>query len=74
MDLMGWSQRTMVDRYQHVLDDMKRDVAAQVGDALWAGPKSSEDPDPQPEGGLEEEAAGDAIVVDFDEWKQRRVG
>ncbi len=30
MDLMGWSQRAMLDRYQHVLDDMKRDVAAQV--------------------------------------------
>lgn len=33
MDLMGWSQRAMLDRYQHVLDDMKRDVAAQVGNA-----------------------------------------
>lgn len=35
MELMGWTQMSMLSRYQHVLDSMKQDTAAQVGDALW---------------------------------------
>lgn len=39
-----------------------------------AEPKPPEDPDPQSVMDIEEATAGDATVVDFDEWKQRRVG
>ncbi|TLP74451.1 tyrosine-type recombinase/integrase [Nesterenkonia sphaerica] len=74
MDLMGWSQRAMLDRYQHVLDDMKRDVAAQVGNALWAHPKSPEDPNPEPGDDIKEGPSSDTTVINFDEWKQRRTG
>ncbi|MFW6776051.1 tyrosine-type recombinase/integrase [Nocardioides sp. CPCC 205120] len=35
MDIFGWSQRAMVDRYTHVLEDMRRDAAMKMGSALW---------------------------------------
>ncbi|WP_417220937.1 tyrosine-type recombinase/integrase [Arthrobacter sp.] len=44
MDILGWSQASMLTRYQHVLDEMKQDVAAQVGADLWAaGPAPAPD-------------------------------
>ena len=36
MEIMGWSQMSMLKRYQHVLDEMKREAAAAVGAKLWA--------------------------------------
>ena len=38
MEMMGWSQSSMLKRYQHVLDEMKKDAAAKMSDALWAPP------------------------------------
>ena len=35
MDIFGWSQRAMVDRYTHVLEEMRRDAAKKMGSALW---------------------------------------
>lgn len=36
MGLMGWSSSTMAERYQHLVPEVLRDVAAQVGELLWA--------------------------------------
>lgn len=35
MDLMGWSTVTMLRRYQHVVDSLRRDAANRVGDLLY---------------------------------------
>ncbi|WP_068173007.1 tyrosine-type recombinase/integrase [Rothia sp. ND6WE1A] len=35
MQMMGWSSATMLNRYQHVLEEMERDVAVQVNAALF---------------------------------------
>jgi integrase len=36
MDLMGWSQLSMTQRYQHVPDQLRRDVAEKLGQLLWS--------------------------------------
>lgn len=36
MDLMGWSRLSMTQRYQHVPDQLRRDVADKLADLLWA--------------------------------------
>lgn len=46
MSLFGWSNPAMLSRYQHVLDEMKKDVAALVGAAWFAAPQA-----PPPSGG-----------------------
>lgn len=46
MSLFGWTQTAMLDRYQHVLDDMKKDAAKLVGAAMLAPPAP-----PPPSGG-----------------------
>lgn len=46
MDIMGWSQRAMLTRYQHVVDELRQEAAKRVGEALW-GPALSPDPSPQ---------------------------
>ncbi|GAA1381365.1 tyrosine-type recombinase/integrase [Catellatospora chokoriensis] len=35
MGLMGWSSAGMAARYQHVTDSIRRDVADQIGGAIW---------------------------------------
>lgn len=35
MDIMGWSEISMTNRYQHVPDDFQRDIASSVGRLLW---------------------------------------
>ena len=36
MGIMGWSSTAMAARYQHVTDPIRRAVATQVGELLWA--------------------------------------
>lgn len=48
MEIMGWSQISMVLRYQHVLDSMKIEAADKVGAALWSAPEA---PAPGPPAG-----------------------
>ena len=36
MDLMGWSQLSMTQRYQHVPFPLRRDVADELGHLLWS--------------------------------------
>lgn len=60
MDMMGWSQASMLSRYQHVLDEMKIEAAKKVGDALWSAPAA---PDPEPH---------DAGVVSMADFRARR--
>lgn len=59
MDLMGWSQTSMVQRYQHVVDELKAEAARRVGAALWA---------PAEELGAEPANA----VVSMDDFRRRR--
>lgn len=35
MDMLGHSQISVTMRYQHVVDEMKRDTATKIADALW---------------------------------------
>ena len=35
MSLMGWSQAALLSRYQHVMDTMRIEAAARVGNAIW---------------------------------------
>jgi len=37
MEIMGWSDQRMLLRYQHVVDELRRDAAERVGSALWGG-------------------------------------
>lgn len=58
MDMMGWSQMSMLTRYQHVLDEMKTATASKISQAFWAEPPAAEpEPDREPE--------KTADVVDF---------
>lgn len=43
MDLMGWSTVSMLKRYQHVLDTLRRDAATRMGGLLYGSP---DDPPP----------------------------
>jgi integrase len=36
MDIMGWSEASIANRYMHVPDDLKREIAGQVAGLLWA--------------------------------------
>jgi len=36
MDIMGWSEASMATRYMHVPDELKQEIAGQVGGLLWA--------------------------------------
>ncbi len=35
MGLLGWSQASLLTRYQHVIDPMRRDAASRMEQALW---------------------------------------
>jgi integrase len=35
MALMGWSSTALLQRYQHVVDELRRDAAHRIGQALW---------------------------------------
>ncbi|WP_147109471.1 tyrosine-type recombinase/integrase [Nesterenkonia populi] len=35
MEIMGWSNMAMLNRYQHALDDVKKDTADKLSAALW---------------------------------------
>lgn len=37
MEIMGWSQVSMLKRYQHVIDELKKSAADAVGSALFGG-------------------------------------
>ena len=43
MDLMGWSQLSMTQRYQHVPDELRRDVADKLGRLLWVADDGEDD-------------------------------
>lgn len=36
MQMMGWSSMAMLNRYQHVLDEMEREAASKVGEAIFS--------------------------------------
>ncbi|MEJ3742934.1 tyrosine-type recombinase/integrase [Actinomycetes bacterium KLBMP 9797] len=38
MEIMGWSQESMLKRYQDVVDSLKRDAAKQMEKLLWGKP------------------------------------
>lgn len=35
MQILGWTQPSMVARYQHVVDQLKIDAANRIGSLLW---------------------------------------
>ena len=39
MDIMGWTEARMLSRYQHVVDELRRDAADRMGQALWPDEK-----------------------------------
>jgi integrase len=42
MDVMGWSKISMAQRYQHVPDELRRNIASQVGGLLWKAPNDDD--------------------------------
>ena len=38
IDIMGWSTGKMTLLYQHITDDVRKDVASKVGTFIWGGP------------------------------------
>nr|WP_243420782.1 site-specific integrase [Micromonospora globispora] len=46
MGIMGWSNSAMAARYQHLTNQVRRDIAQRVGGLLWDNP--TEDPKPDP--------------------------
>lgn len=61
MDMFGWSQASMLDRYQHVLDDLRAEAAANIAAHLWG---AAPEPTPPAEGGGE--------VVSLDAFRRAR--
>lgn len=57
MDMLGWSQVSMLKRYQHVISAMKEDAANKMATALWTPPAP-----PEP----------DAEIVDFASFRRQR--
>jgi integrase len=45
MSIMGWTEMTTAQRYAHAVDDLRREAARRIGDALWRVP-------PEPRGGV----------------------
>lgn len=60
MSLLGWTQTSMLDRYQHVLEEMKQDAAALIGAAMLGSING-----PPPEGGN---------VVSLADFRKQRPG
>ncbi|GAB1695050.1 tyrosine-type recombinase/integrase [Krasilnikovia sp. M28-CT-15] len=44
MGIMGWSNSAMAKRYQHITEQVRRDVAERVGGLLWQAPATDGDP------------------------------
>ncbi|MFG3557458.1 hypothetical protein ACGGAQ_24040 [Micromonospora sp. NPDC047557] len=38
MGIMGWSNSAVAVRYQHMADQVRRDIAQQLGGLLWGDP------------------------------------
>ncbi|MEU7934503.1 tyrosine-type recombinase/integrase [Micromonospora echinofusca] len=52
MGIMGWSNSAMAVRYQHMTDQVRRDIAQQLGGLLWGDPprrpgESGDEPPPE---------------------------
>ena len=43
MDVMGWSKIDMAQRYMHVPDELRQQIASQLGGPLWKTPPEDED-------------------------------
>jgi integrase len=43
MDVMGWSKIDMAQRYMHVPDQLRQQIASQLGGLLWKAPAEDED-------------------------------
>jgi integrase len=43
MDVMGWSKIDMAQRYMHVPDQLRQQIASQLGGLLWKAPTDDED-------------------------------
>lgn len=72
MEIMGWTSMTMPKRYQHVLDELKREAAEQVGAALFGDPaRSPSTPEPNP---IEDPVGsiGESSVVDLKAWLEEK--
>ena len=39
MNIMGWSNPATTQRYAHVIDPIRRDVADRIGGLLWGEPE-----------------------------------
>lgn len=61
MEMMGWSDSKMADRYQHVLDAMRREATGAVAGVLFAPPAT----DHATDGAV-------APVLDMEEARQKR--
>jgi integrase len=47
MDVMGWSDEAMLRRYQHVTEELRRDIASRIDGHLWHVTEATGDGDSQ---------------------------
>lgn len=71
MEMMGWSQMSMLNRYQQVMEDLLRDTSGKMDDALFGG---SPAPEPEPTPHPEPEREPESTVVSFVDFAARRAG
>ncbi|GGM81595.1 site-specific integrase [Longimycelium tulufanense] len=45
MDIMGWSEAAMLQRYVHIPNELVEEIAAKVGDLMWLTPDQDEEAD-----------------------------
>ena len=59
MDALGWVSEAMLKRYQHIVEEMRREVGDAIVEALW-----DQDPGNGPSSATDH-ATGNVIGVDF---------
>lgn len=62
MNLMGWTQMSMLQRYQHIVDELRRDAAARMAGMIW-GPQQTPTPT---------ESLVESNVVNFHAFREQR--
>lgn len=48
MDIMGWSEQRMLLRYQHVVDELRREAARRIANTLWPTTETTTETEPDP--------------------------
>lgn len=74
MDVLGWSDSKIANRYMHVPDELKHEIAGQVAGLLWSAPANAADGDNErTELSEDQKAAIRVIAAALPPYWQRRI-